>query len=72
MQVSLWVLFYRRFKNKESLLPLLYQDFGNDLAHWVTEVELMKFANLKEAIEIISIETYQSLQHVKVSLERCI
>ncbi|MGV2873170.1 TetR/AcrR family transcriptional regulator [Colwellia sp. E150_009] len=51
--------FYRRFKNKESLLPLLYQDFGNDLAHWVTDVELMKFANLKEAIEIISIETYQ-------------
>tara|TARA_R110002050_G_scaffold165173_4_gene295512 strand:+ start:374 stop:1000 length:627 start_codon:yes stop_codon:yes gene_type:complete len=51
--------FYRRFKNKESLLPLLYQDFGNDLAQWVTNVELMKFANLKEAIEIISIETYQ-------------
>ena len=51
--------FYRRFRNKESLLPLLYQDFGNDLAQWVTNVELMKFANLKEAIEIISIETYQ-------------
>ena len=25
--------FYRRFKDKESLLPLLYQDFGLSLIH---------------------------------------
>ncbi|WP_231615157.1 TetR/AcrR family transcriptional regulator [Pseudoalteromonas sp. SWN166] len=29
--------FYRRFKNKESLLPVLYQDFGVDLNNWVTQ-----------------------------------
>jgi AcrR family transcriptional regulator len=32
--------FYRRFKDKESLLPLLYQDFGDDLLQWVGRLEL--------------------------------
>jgi AcrR family transcriptional regulator len=53
--------FYRRFKDKESLLPLLYQDFGNDLSQWVTSLESMEFANLKEAVEKVSVETYQFL-----------
>ena len=53
--------FYRRFKNKESLLPLLYQDFGNDLSQWVTSLELMVFDNLKDAVEKITVETYQFL-----------
>ncbi|WP_231907437.1 TetR/AcrR family transcriptional regulator [Colwellia sp. PAMC 20917] len=53
--------FYRRFKDKESLLPLLYQDFGNDLSQWVTNLELIEFANLKEAVEKVSVETYQFL-----------
>lgn len=51
--------FYRRFKDKESLLPLLYQDFGNELNHWVDRLELLDFGCLKEAVEKISIEIYE-------------
>ena len=51
--------FYRRFKDKESLLPLLYQDFGNELNQWVDRLELLNFSCLKEAVEIISIEIYE-------------
>jgi AcrR family transcriptional regulator len=53
--------FYRRFKDKESLLPLLYQDFGNDLSQWVTNIELSTFNNLGEAVNAISTEIYQFL-----------
>lgn len=53
--------FYRRFKDKESLLPLLYQDFGNDLAQWAEGLDNKDYADLKEAIEVISGETYQFL-----------
>jgi AcrR family transcriptional regulator len=53
--------FYRRFKDKESLLPLLYQDFGNDLSQWVTRLELLEFENLEKAVEKMSLETYQFL-----------
>lgn len=53
--------FYRRFKDKESLLPLLYQDFGNDLSQWVDSLELMAFNSLKDAIEEIAVETYKFL-----------
>lgn len=31
--------FYRRFKNKESLLPLLYHSFQDTLRRWVSENE---------------------------------
>jgi len=51
--------FYRRFKDKESLLPLLYQDFGNELTQWVDRLELLNFSCLKEALTIISIEIYE-------------
>jgi AcrR family transcriptional regulator len=51
--------FYRRFKDKESLLPLLYQDFGNDLAQWVNTLEQQKFVSLYQALEQISLEMYQ-------------
>ena len=51
--------FYRRFKDKESLLPLLYQDFGNDLDQWVSHLENASFANLQQAIETISKKMYQ-------------
>ena len=30
--------YYRRFKNKESLLPLLYQNFGLKLQEWVSHL----------------------------------
>ena len=51
--------FYRRFKDKESLLPLLYQDFGNELNQWVDRLELLNFSCLKEAVELIAIEIYE-------------
>ena len=53
--------FYRRFKDKESLLPLLYQDVGNDLSLWVTKLEETKHTNLSEAVEAISTLIYQFL-----------
>lgn len=53
--------FYRRFKDKESLLPLLYQDFGNDLTLWVTGLEQTKYASLTDAVEKLSMATYQFL-----------
>ena len=42
--------FYRRFKDKESLLPLLYQDFGNDLSLWVDGLERHKYNDLSHCI----------------------
>lgn len=53
--------FYRRFKDKNSLLPLLYQDFGNDLSLWVDNLELIEFTNLQDVVEIVSLETYEFL-----------
>lgn len=53
--------FYRRFKDKESLLPLLYQDFGNELNLWVTELESRKFTSLRQALICICHETQQFL-----------
>jgi len=53
--------FYRRFKDKESLLPLLYQDFGNDLDQWVETLERRQFINIQEAVTVLSKETYQFL-----------
>ena len=45
--------FYRRFKDKESLLPLLYQEFGQDLSQWVTEQEQENHDNLEARLENI-------------------
>ena len=53
--------FYRRFKDKESLLPLLYQDFGNDLSQWVDSLEHHNYSNLQEVVEKVSMETYEFL-----------
>ncbi|GLX80623.1 TetR/AcrR family transcriptional regulator [Thalassotalea eurytherma] len=49
--------FYRRFKDKESLLPLLYQDFGNDLEQWVMQLENQLFNSLDEAVNQMSSQT---------------
>lgn len=54
--------FYRRFKDKESLLPLLYQDFGNDLSLWVSSLENRSFTDLRHAIENMTVETQQFLE----------
>lgn len=50
--------FYRRFKNKESLLPLLYQDFGTDLLQWVDNLEQIQFTSLQDVASIMCQETY--------------
>jgi AcrR family transcriptional regulator len=57
--------FYRRFKNKESLLPLLYQDFGRDLEHWVSLMESIGCETLKQQVESLCIETYAFLNSRK-------
>lgn len=48
--------FYRRFKDKESLLPMLYQDFGHDLATWAEKTEQKKYRSLAHATEVLSNE----------------
>ncbi len=53
--------FYRRFKDKESLLPLLYQDFGDDLLQWVGRLELNQYSDLTAAVEQLSVEIYNFL-----------
>ncbi|ABG39814.1 transcriptional regulator, TetR family [Paraglaciecola sp. T6c] len=50
--------FYRRFKNKEALLPLLYQDFGRELTQWIEQLEQMPFETLAEAVKEITRKTH--------------
>ncbi|AEE24046.1 MAG: TetR/AcrR family transcriptional regulator [Paraglaciecola chathamensis] len=50
--------FYRRFKNKEALLPLLYQDFGSELNEWMTQLESIQFATLTEAVSGVTQQTH--------------
>jgi len=57
--------FYRRFKDKESLLPLLYQDFGRDLQLWVEDLEQQQFDSLGHALEEICTQAYDFLQSKK-------
>ena len=49
--------YYRRFKNKESLLPLLYQNFGLGLQQWVSQLEQQSYPNLKSLIPALVEET---------------
>ena len=53
--------FYRRFKNKESLLPMLYQDFGRDLDVWVTTQERRRFNSLDETITALCFDMWDFL-----------
>ncbi|QOL26358.1 TetR/AcrR family transcriptional regulator [Thalassotalea sp. LPB0316] len=57
--------FYRRFKDKESLLPLLYQDFGRDLDLWVTSLESQSYQTLNQAIKQLSLATLAFLEGKK-------
>ena len=50
--------FYRRFKDKESLLPLLYQEYGQDLRAWVNELEQRDYDSLQEVVTTMALETY--------------
>ncbi|REL25987.1 TetR/AcrR family transcriptional regulator [Thalassotalea euphylliae] len=45
--------FYRRFKNKEALLPYLYQDFGTQQRDWVLALTTEKQATLAQQITYI-------------------
>lgn len=54
--------FYRRFKNKEALLPLLYQDFGEQLVNWVESLEKKKCASLKAQAAYLVQESCDFLQ----------
>jgi len=57
--------FYRRFKNKESLLPLLYQDFGQDLEKWVIKMESRSYMSTIDLVETLCRETYLFLNSRK-------
>ncbi|WP_052140862.1 TetR/AcrR family transcriptional regulator [Pseudoalteromonas piratica] len=57
--------FYRRFKDKESLLPLLYQDFGQDLKFWSEVQEKRQHTDLTEAINVLVHETYLFMNEKK-------
>ncbi|WP_166422972.1 TetR/AcrR family transcriptional regulator [Paraglaciecola sp. 20A4] len=50
--------FYRRFKNKEALLPLLYQDFGSEMIEWIGKLENESFTTLPEAVSGITQQTH--------------
>lgn len=54
--------FYRRFKNKEALLPLLYQDFGVQFIKWVESLEQSVQANLNVQVEQLVTECCKFLQ----------
>ncbi|MFD2168080.1 TetR/AcrR family transcriptional regulator [Thalassotalea euphylliae] len=45
--------FYRRFKNKEALLPLLYQEFSEHLKSWVNTLEQQPASNLQSQVEVL-------------------
>lgn len=45
--------FYRRFKNKEALLPLLYQEFSEQLIAWVATLEKISHASLCDQVAFL-------------------
>ncbi|REL30334.1 TetR/AcrR family transcriptional regulator [Thalassotalea euphylliae] len=45
--------FYRRFKNKEALLPYLYQDFGTQQRAWVLSLTTVKQESLAQQVQYI-------------------
>ncbi|WP_144209103.1 TetR/AcrR family transcriptional regulator [Shewanella donghaensis] len=53
--------FYRRFENKEALLPLLYDDFGCELLKWVEALELIECQTLEEQVTVLCQQTYDFL-----------
>lgn len=50
--------FYRRFKNKDALLPLLYQDFGQQLVLWIDGLEQHPYPSLTQAVTGITQKTH--------------
>lgn len=48
--------FYRRFKDKNALIPLLYQEFGHELDTWVSQLELNKNIASSTLFEFLTTE----------------
>lgn len=53
--------YYRRFKNKESLLPMLYENFSCELIAWIDDLEAQHFDSLEKTLENLIQETKQFL-----------
>ncbi|MCL1066332.1 TetR/AcrR family transcriptional regulator [Shewanella olleyana] len=53
--------FYRRFENKEALLPLLYDAFGKELGEWIEEMEALECSSLEEQVTILCESTHMFL-----------
>ncbi|WP_394131008.1 TetR/AcrR family transcriptional regulator [Shewanella maritima] len=49
--------FYRRFENKEALLPLLYDDFGQELAQFVELLENTPCEDLSQQVSVLCQQT---------------
>lgn len=54
--------FYRRFKNKDALLPLLYQSFGSELETWIEKMEGQSFSTKEAAVTEVCRQTYEFLR----------
>ncbi|WP_028115794.1 TetR/AcrR family transcriptional regulator [Ferrimonas senticii] len=50
---------YRRFKDKEALLPLLYQRFSDDLQRWLSSFTGQSLASFEQALQRYCVETWQ-------------
>lgn len=57
--------FYRRFKDKESLLPILYHAFGADLTQWLGVLESRQYTDLHATLSDITRQTLLFLQQNK-------
>ena len=53
--------YYRRFKNKESLLPMLYEDFGQDLLAFVDSFEAGRYDSLEHTVNELVEQTVSFL-----------
>ncbi|WP_285164899.1 TetR/AcrR family transcriptional regulator [Shewanella goraebulensis] len=45
--------FYRRFENKEALLPLLYDAFGKELGQWIDQMESAECHTLEQQVTLL-------------------
>ena len=54
--------FYRRFKDKNALIPLLYQDFGGRLNEWVTQLESVKINDKEQVFTYLSNEIIEFIK----------
>ncbi len=57
--------FYRRFENKEALLPLLYDAFGKELGQWIEEMEAIECDTLEDRVISLCESTYTFLDDRK-------